>query len=108
MAERALPNLKLYLESRGESAPEVPDISVSWQAAIFEPDETSAVEVLDGIEAGEQVVMNPQSRFEDEIGELEAELASEEGDGLSDLKLPPAPSGRELQLQLEWQLRKSG
>ncbi len=54
----------------------------------------SHVEILDGIEEGEQVVMNPQSRFEDEIGELEAELASKkEGDGLSDLKPPPPPKG---------------
>lgn len=54
MAERALPNLKLYLESREEGAPEVPDISVSWQAAIFEPDESEVVEVLDAINALEQ------------------------------------------------------
>ncbi len=55
----------------------------------------SHVEILDGIEAGEQVVLNPQSRFEDEINELKAQLASEKGDGLSDLQTPPVSQEEE-------------
>lgn len=50
----------------------------------------SHVEILDGIEKDENVVLNPRSRFTDEIGDLEAELAKEKGDGLSELKVPAA------------------
>lgn len=58
----------------------------------------SHVEVLDGIEAGENVILNPRSQFSDEIGELEAELAKEESDErpeLSDIPEdgPSRPAG---------------
>lgn len=46
----------------------------------------SHVEILDGIEEGEDVVLNPRSQFTKEIGELEAELSKEEGDSLSNMQ----------------------
>lgn len=48
----------------------------------------SHVEVIDGLEQGEDVVLNPRSRFAKEIGDLEAQLTKEEGEGLSNLKTP--------------------
>ena len=36
----------------------------------------TAVEILDGIEEGDRVVMNPRTHFADEIQELESQLAA--------------------------------
>lgn len=41
------------------------------------------VEILDGIEEGEEVVLNPRTRFADEIAELEAALTAEESEEMS-------------------------
>lgn len=50
----------------------------------------SHVEVIDGVEEGENVVMNPRSQFADEIGELEAELSKKKDD---DAATEDSPAG---------------
>ena len=55
----------------------------------------SHVEVLDGIEEGETVVMNPRSRFADEIGELEAELSKKKEDEAASTEIPAAAPNEE-------------
>jgi len=42
---------------------------------------TSHMEVLEGIEEGEQVVQNPRHGFEDEINQLQAKLETEKAEG---------------------------
>lgn len=49
----------------------------------------SHVEVLDGVEEGEEVVLNPRSRFEEEIEQLEAELSKEAEANNAELVPPP-------------------
>ncbi|MCA8997957.1 MAG: HlyD family efflux transporter periplasmic adaptor subunit [Planctomycetaceae bacterium] len=50
------------------------------------------IEVKDGIEEGEYVVLNPRSQFDDEISALEAELSAEDG---ADPDLENLPKGED-------------
>lgn len=52
----------------------------------------SHVEILDGIEEGERVVLNPRSRYPKKISDLEADLAKQEGEEVSDIEVPQAPA----------------
>ncbi len=52
----------------------------------------SHVEVKDGIEEGEEVVLNPRSRFSKEIGDLEAVLTKDQDKKLSNMK--PTSKGK--------------
>lgn len=58
---------------------------------------SSHMEIQEGVAAGERVVQNPRHAFEDEILKLEAELASEQSKqpapGLSDAPRTPAAAG---------------
>lgn len=50
----------------------------------------SHVEIKDGIEAGEMVVMNPRSRFAKELADLEAGAAGDSPDDMSQMEVPAA------------------
>jgi len=48
----------------------------------------SHVEVKDGVQAGERVVLNPRTRFAPEIAVIEGEVARELGKTASEIKIP--------------------
>lgn len=53
------------------------------------------IEILDGVAAGEEVVMNPRTHFSRQINELEVRLLSAQEDGRERVKTPtPPPVGR--------------
>ncbi|MFV0442284.1 MAG: HlyD family efflux transporter periplasmic adaptor subunit [Planctomycetaceae bacterium] len=54
---------------------------------------TSHMEITKGLEAGEQVVQNPRHAFEDEIGQLEAELETSRAKESAEAGAAAAPEG---------------
>lgn len=52
------------------------------------------IEILDGIEVGDQVVMNPRTHFSREINELEVRLLAEQEEGRERVETPKVPSNR--------------
>lgn len=53
----------------------------------------SHVEVKDGIQDGERVVLNPRTRFAPEIAIIEGEVARQLGKSAAEIKIPAAESG---------------
>lgn len=53
------------------------------------------IEILDGVSAGESVVMNPRTHFSREINELEVRLLGEQEDGRERVQTPDQPAAGE-------------
>ncbi len=69
----------------GEDGPERRDLKIG-------DTNDTAIELLDGVAEGEEVVMNPRTNFVDEIAELEAQFGSDLAE-TPDVEVPDAPLG---------------